>query len=719
MKKFLLIILVISIPLLAQNITLKGKIISDKAQPVFGASVMLVGTSIGSSADENGLFEIKNITPGTYSVQVTAVGFEKRILSDIKIESGITPVTIVLRETAIEQDQIVISASKYEQNIRDLTVSTTVLLPDMMDRKNYQTFDDMLRQVPGVQMNLEQVSIRGSSGYSKGAGARVLVALNGLPVYSGDNGDIIWEMIPTSDIERIEIIKGPASSLYGSTAIGGVINIITKQSVKNPITHFRTYYGLFDKPAHELWNWSDQYRQFYGVELTHSDSYKNLGYTFSLKKFDNDSYRKNDFYKRNLAYVKLNYNFSEENYLTFFANYLVMNRGNFLYWGDSRTYALIDTLSKGNTVESNRFFGGLLYHHHLNENLTADIKSSYYRTKFSGHGLEITTSTANLVRGEALTNYKMSDAIQLTTGVEASYAEISSNIFKSPTFLGAGFYAQTELKLIQNLIATFGFRFDYIKLDTISGKNAFTPRAGLNYKLSKDFVLRGSIGTGFRAPTPSEVFTSTAIGGGVSVKENPNLTSESSLAFELGANYLPSSDLNFDLAFYQTEYNNFIEPNLLTNGDIQFINLTKARIQGVELITNWSIIPNELKISAGYNYMWTRDIEMKKAMKYRPRNIVYAQLRYSPNPFDFGIDFRYWSRVEEIDDIITQLLVPDGQLRVPVYITDITAGYTFLVGNSPTKIYLNAKNIFNYNYVEFIGNIAPIRSLSLSMEVYF
>lgn len=719
MKKILLFALIINIALNAQTVSFKGKVISDKAQPVFGASVLIVGTTIGTSADENGFFEIKNLSPGNYSLQFSAVGFEKRILNNVSIRDGLTSTTIVLRETAIEQEQIVVSAGKYEQNIRDLTVSTMVLRPDMIDTKNYQTFDDMLRHVPGVQMNLEQVSIRGSSGYSKGVGARVLVALNGLPIYSGDSGDIIWEMIPTADIERIEIIKGPASSLYGSTAIGGVINIITKQSVKNPITHLRSYYGLFDKPAHELWDWSEQYRQFYGVELTHSDSYKDLGYTISLKRFDNDSYRKNDFYKRNLAYLKLNYNFTQENYLTFFGNFLHMNRGNFLYWGNSREYALIDSMSKNNTVESDRFFGGLTYHHHFNEKLTADFKSSFYRTKFSGYGLEVTTSTANLMRGEALTNYKASEIFLLTCGAEISYADVSSNIFKSTNFLGAGLYAQGEVKLIENLSANFGFRYDYIKLDTISGKNAFTPRAGLNFKVTPDFILRGSFGTGFRAPTPSEVFTSTAIGGGVSVKENPNLTSETSIAFELGANYIPSPNMNFDLAFYQTDYDDFIEPNLLTGGDIMFVNLPKARIQGVELIADWSIIPNELKISAGYNYMWARDIDSKKAMKYRPRNIVYGQIRYSPNPFDIGIDFRYWSRVEEIDDIITQLIVPDGQMRVPVYVTDFTAGYNFLIGSVPTRLYLNAKNVFNYNYVEFIGNVAPIRSVSFSLEVYF
>ena len=722
MKKVFILLLIPAFVIYAQSLYIKGIVISEKAVPVIGASVLIVGTNQGASADENGFFAIKNLANGYYDLQVSAVGFEKKTISKVTVNNASVSLTIVLRESLIQTEQIVVTAGKYEQKIEDLTVSTVVLQPEIISKKNFLAFDDLLRVVPGIQMNLEQVSIRGSSGYSKGAGARVLVAINGLPIYSSDMGDIVWEMIPMADIERVEIIKGPASSLYGSSAIGGVINIITKGSVTKPITNFRTYYGVYDKPAYELWNWSNSYRQFYGAELTHSNSFKNLGYTLSLKKFDNDSYRQNDFTKRYLGYLKFNYKFSEDDNLSLFVNYLNMNRGNFLYWKDSRNALVPKDEDNGNTVQSNRFFSGLTYQHHFSKDLSLDFKSSYYRTKFSGYGLEVTTSTAELVRTELLTNYQVNEYFNLTGGTEFSYADISSNIFKNPYFFGGAGYFQLEFRGIKNLIATVGTRYDYMKIDTISGKNAITPRAGLNYKLTQELVIRTSVGTGFRAPTPSEVFTSTAVGGGVSVKENPNLTSETSLSLELGISYTPSSFISFDAAFYQTEYNNFIEPNLLKDGSIQFLNLTKARIQGFELLNNWWIVPSTLKLTMGYNYMWARDLEKNTAMKYRPRNSVNAQLRYLPGVIEFGADFRYMSEVEEIDHTLAEpplALVVDGQIRVPIYVTDLMLGYNFIIGSVPTKVYLNAKNIFNYNYVEFIGNIAPIRNYSLSCEIFF
>lgn len=715
--KIILLIVFFASQIFSQNL-IKGKVINQKGEPIFGASVIIVGTSIGTSADENGNFILQNLKDEKFDLQISAVGYEKRIIKNVQIGKNIN---VILNESIIQTNQIVVSAGKFEQKIEDLTVSTVVLSPEIIRKKNYVTIDELLRNISGIQMNLEQVSIRGSSGYSKGAGARVLVAINGLPIYSGDSGDIVWELIPTNDIERIEIIKGPASSLYGSSAIGGVINIITKSVSNNALTNFRSYVGFFDKPAYEIWDWSNQYRRFFGTEITHSNSSVNFGYTFSIKKFDNDSYRQNDFYKRILSYAKLTYSLNETDNITFFGNYLNQNRGNFLYWKNSRNALVPKDEENGNTVKSNRFFSGLIYHNQFSDDLSADFKASYYRTKFTGYGIEVTTSTADLFRSEVLSNYKFNNKFILTSGVELSTANISSNIFKNPSFYGGAAYFQLEFHQIKNLIATLGTRFDLMKLDTLEVKSAITPRFGLNYKLTNNFVLRSSIGTGFRAPTPSEVFTTAGVGGGIDVIENPNLTYETSLSFEVGASYTLKNQFSLDAAFYQTEYNNFIEPNLTKEGDIQFINLPKARIQGFEFLFDLKIT-TDLSVSGGYNYMWARDLNKNIAMKYRPRNTVNFSARYTPSQFEFGIDYRFASKVEEIDNALVQpplALVIDGEKRVPVYVTDLMFGYNFFVMNIPTKIFFNVKNLLNYNYVEFIGNIAPIRNYSISFELFF
>jgi outer membrane receptor protein involved in Fe transport len=86
--------------------------------------------------------------------------------------------------------------------------------------------------------------------------------------------------------------------------------------------------------------------------------------------------------------------------------------------------------------------------------------------------------------------------------------------------------------------------------------------------------------------------------------------------------------------------------------------------------------------------------------------------------FDFGIDFRFWSKVEKIDEELVDLgIVTDGNLRVPAYVTDLRAGYNFISAGLPVRIFVNVKNIFNYNYVELIGNIRKIRNYSFGFNL--
>ena len=706
--------------LYAQTASFTGWVITDKNELLEGASITIPGTEFHAASDAGGKFEIKNLPFGQYSIEVIRVGYARKTFST-SFNSGASPSLIVLNEETIQTEQIVVSASKYEQKINDLPVSTSIIQPDFINKNNFQTFDQMLRDVPGIQMNLEQPSIRGSSGYSKGSGARVLLAVNGIPLYTGDTGEIIWELIPTMDIERIEIIKGPASSLYGSSAIGGVINIITKAPVKKPVTHFRSYLGAYDKPAYDIWKWNSSPRTFYGIELTHSNSINNLGYTFSFKRFDDMSYRQNDYSKRYLGYIDLNYDFSPMSRLSLFADFLNMDRGNFIYWKDSRDALVPPDDQNGNTVKSNRLFTGLIYRQRFSENVFAELKSSYYYTKFDGYGLELTESIGQLVRNELMVNATLSHDWVITSGTEFSYSKVMSNIFSNPDFYGFGVYFQGEFKGIENLTPTFGIRYDLMKLDSLGAKNAVTPKIGLNYRPAKDLFLRASFGAGFRAPTPAEVFTTTSLSGGLSIKGNPDLTAETSVSGEVGAKYLFSNKTSLDLALFINSYHNYIEANLNNEG-IQFINVPKAQVEGAEFGFDIEIIPGLLTSNAGYTYLNARDLTDNKTLKYRPRHSFTGQILFTPSPFEAAVNFRYSSRVDEIDDLITQpplAIVVDGYLRVPVYVTDVSLGWNFLIGSTPSKIYLSIKNIFNYNYVEFIGNIAPIRNGSVSWELFF
>ncbi len=721
--KYFFYIIILFITTFAQSGTLTGYVTDQNSNPLVGANVIISGSTRGAATDINGYFEIPNLNYGNYLLEVSSVGYKKESF-EVNFNQNFEPLKVVLTEEAIETGQVIVSAGKYEQKVEDLTVSTSVVAPETIEKRNFTQLDELLRYVPGISMANEQLSIRGSSGYSQGAGSRVLVAIDGVPLYTGDTGEIVWEFVPLLDIERIEVIKGPASSLYGSTAIGGVVNIITKKAPKKSIVHLSSHGGLYDNPSVAQWKWTSRTRSYYGYSLTHSNSVGKFGYSISYKRENDDSYREMDYNKRHLTYAKLSYDFSDKTSLTFLGNYLFMDRGQFNYWKDSRNALVPADEDRDQLVVSDRYFGTLQFKHKFSDKFSIQLKPSLFLSNFEGRGKEITKSDATLWRNELITNFTPTKDWTIITGTEQTHSKVTSNIFSSPKFYSISGYVHSEFRGINKLTITLGARYDYIKIDSVDGANAVTPRFGLNYKLYKDLILRGSVGTGFRVPTPAEVFTTVSVGG-VDIKENPDLTYETSLSFELGAIYKPISNLSFDAAFFQTEYDNFIEPNFINDQDglaIKFINLPKARIQGAELVADYKILPGFLKLNAGYTYLWSQDIETKKAMKYRPRHRLYASANFTPYPFELGVYFRYWSRVEEIDEAIVRPpveLIVEGNLRVAVYVWDASLGYNFNLFENPIKISANIYNIFNYNYVEFLGNIRPIRNFSLRFDAYF
>jgi len=267
---------------------------------------------------------------------------------------------------------------------------------------------------------------------------------------------------------------------------------------------------------------------------------------------------------------------------------------------------------------------------------------------------------------------------------------------------------------------TVGARFDYSKLDTLDSSSDISPKIGINYQFSDATIFRASAGKGFRAPTLAEAFTSTTTSG-ITVKPNPDLQSEKSYSFEVGLSQKFTSLFLLDIALFYNGYENFIEPVIdPTDGNIFFNNVDSARILGMEGMVTFSLLNNQLILKTGYTYLNSKDFETGKELKYRPKHSVILSMDYSISSFKFGFDFRYNSRVEEIDDALIDFgFVPDGDERVDIKVLDLRAGYKLIFGELPVQIFLNANNLLNYNYVEMIGNLSPIRNYSLSIEIMF
>jgi outer membrane receptor for ferrienterochelin and colicins len=698
----------------AQTFSVSGMVTDSTGNPLPNVNIIILETKTGTASNNKGEYFLGNIKQGRYTIEFSMVGFQSRKFPDIVISNKSIILNVILKEKPVESEQIIISASKHEQKISELPVSAEILDAAFIAKRNINDFEDALRYIPGVNMTDDQISIRGSSGYSRGAGSRVLLTIEGLPFYTGDTGETIWEVIPMTELERVEIIKGAASSLYGSSAIGGVINLITREIPQKQFVYFKTHIGAYDKPSYKEWDWSGDYRIFNGQTLTYSNAFNNFGFAASLTRIENPGYRQNNFSRRYIGFLKSDIKFSSSSSLMLLANLFTKKSGNFLYWKNSRNALVPPESDVGQVVSADRNMVGAVYKHLLSENVLLNLKGSYYRTSWDDGAEPLNKSITDLFRGEVQLNSSLSDFVFLVSGIEASTAKVNSTLFGKPSSFSIGAYSQADLKFNFPLILSFGVRYDYNKLDTLSGSSAVSPKLGLNYKFSEDLIFRSSIGTGFRAPTPAEAFTSTTASG-ITVKPNPKLKSEKNFTIEAGLNYKPLTFLKLDLALFNNEYKDFIDPAFDVN-DIIFINIPKTRIHGFEFQTILKIDEIKSELSLSYTYLWSRNIKENKPLKFRPRHLFYANVDFEFDNVSAGLDFRYWSRVEETDEQLVNF-VPDGDLRVDVYVLDLRAGYDISFTGIPVKFYINANNVLNYNYVELVGNLAPIRNYSLSVEI--
>jgi len=418
-----------------------------------------------------------------------------------------------------------------------------------------------------------------------------------------------------------------------------------------------------------------------------------------------------------VGFAKILYSFTPTSSLTFIANTLNKRAESFIYWKDSRNTLIPPDNSIGEKVETNRYLFGLVYKSVIGTKVFYRINTSYYLNDWEDNFTPMNESTSNLLRGEIQVNTSLTNKIILVTGIEGITSNVNSTIFGNLDSHSYGAYALFDMNFEFPLLISLGLRYDYSKLDTLDGSSALSPKLGLNYKLTDMVILRSSVGTGFRAPSLAEAFTTTSTSG-IRIKPNPNLQSETNLTSEVGINYEVIKELNVDFAVFHNEYYDMIEPSFdPTDNNVRFDNVVRARIQGFEAFTLIRIIPNEMSFTIGYTYLWARDLENNIALKYRPRHTLYSGFDWKKWNFNLGINFRYWSKVEEIDDELIDLgIIKDGELRVPVYSTDLRLSYNLREIGLPLDIYLNIKNLTNYNFIELIGNLSPIRNYSLGFN---
>ena len=192
--------------LYSANQSLAGRITDAKSgDALAGVTVIIENTAMGAVTDGKGMFRIPVIKKGNYNVLISYIGYKAKKIPVRIDENKVTELNESLAEEVIQTGEVVVSAAKRVQAVQEVPVSVSVINNIALQQRNITRIDDALQYVPGVSMNGEDVSIRGSAGYTFGLGSRVTLLLDGIPMLSGDLADIKLGSLPFFKIGRAHV----------------------------------------------------------------------------------------------------------------------------------------------------------------------------------------------------------------------------------------------------------------------------------------------------------------------------------------------------------------------------------------------------------------------------------------------------------------------------------------------------------------------------------
>ena len=709
MKQALLLLFLLPITLFSQ--TINGKITDKKT----GESIPfpLINSSEGTKvlADFDGYFLLEvNAFP------VTLIVAAPEYVSDTIIVSGPGELTIQLVSEASlqpegELENVVVVASRRRQRVEEVPISLEIIKPDLINNKGITDLEQAVDQVPGAYSMDGQVSIRGGSGFSYGAGSRVLVLWNEVPLLSGDAGDAKWNAIPIENAQQVEVIKGASSVLYGSGALNGIISLIEREPTKETYLMAKVQTGVYDNPKRSTLQWWDNGKNpmTHQADVSFGKQWKDIGLNLGGYGYSTDGYRQGETEDRARINGTVYYKPSKLKQLkaSLGWNAQYSKAGNFIIW-QSDTFAYqpaggADTSIAGSSLTYNR---GL--------RLTIDPSVRYYDKFGNKHQLKTRyyltdnrnyTNTGQSSKAEVkYGDYQFqrgwnNNAWVLTAGTSFTANKVKSYLYGDHQSLNGALYAQGE-KRWKKLDITAGIRFEYFEQDKRQGDSYYyigkdstrlpvipVVRAGVHYQLFKYTHLRASFGQGVRYPSVAERYTQTSVGS-LNVFPNASLKPEKGWAAEFGikqALKIGNWKGFADGAVFVNHYSNMMEftfgyylpagviPSANENSPLYFKNFLGFRAENAEEATisglDFSISGEgnigkvKLQTLMGYTYMnpvsENRDSAYLQSfsdssssmLKYRFRHLAKFDMQLTYFGFSLGGSMRLNSFMFNIDRV--------------------------------------------------------------------
>jgi len=692
--------------LAAQDGAIRGLVVDAETRtPVSNVSVVVRGSGLRGISGEDGRFEIAPLSVGGYTLLIAHASFQETTLR-VEVTAGQdTRIEVILERFVFEVPGLVVTANRSETRPEDAPVSISVMTGDEIERRNVISLSEALPFTQGVIFNSGQMDIRGATGLARGVGSRVLMLQDGHRVLSGVGASIEFDALPTLDIERIEVVKGPHSTLFGSNALGGVVNVITKRPTSRPETIVQAYYGVFDTPSE--FEFTDESLAMSGLKAQHSNQFGGVGATLFFGRESTDGFRQNGRVDRWSGRVKTVCPAESANPWEVFASFTREDEEEFFTWLSADRPLEVDPLELGDWKREDDFVLGVTANPIATPDARLQIRPSIYHARVRNHFHDNEDFHRSTRYGAdlQLSLYPAADHA-LTVGGEAAYTPVSSNFLGDvePRVTDLAVFAQDEIILSDQVRGSIGIRLDYHKATGAERDLAVNPKIGVVFQPTSRLSLRSSISRGYRAPSISEQFTQTTVFG-FSVIPNFALSGETAWAAEIAGTARLTDRIWLDAGAFWSEYRDLIEPTAVAGQFFvfQFQNVAEARVRGIDTGIRFAVLPDHLNFNVNYVFLDSEDSRTGDPLPYRSSHNLTTTL--SGWRDRLALDVRYRSRVDEV------LAFPLDD-RGDVTVVDLRLGYDI----SGWGIQAKVENLFQNSYVD-VQERSPGRTRSFRLTL--
>ncbi|MDZ7267804.1 MAG: TonB-dependent receptor [candidate division KSB1 bacterium] len=735
---------------------IRGRVVDAETGEVLpGATVQILESLLGAGADASGTFVIRRVPPGNHALRASLIGYQVAHAEVTVQADAVTGVEFALRSSVLEMNEVVVTASRQPEEIQRAVVSISALSGETALRRDAARLDRALESIPGVSLIEQNVNVRNSSGYNRGLGSRVLILLDGVPALPSDFGTMNWDILPVTDFERVEVIKGPSSALYGSFALGGVINVITRAPMPQGRLSIRTSAGIYDRPYYPEWKWTERTLHFNRQDVSYSRQIGRLGFRFSIGRSESTGDRQNRHYHRWNATGKLVWGFAGNTEITLFGAYARDRRGEFV-WSDLSNPYLVPNATGGRPEDFAEFRLKLdaytLYgqwRQRLNDWLEFKLRTSFVR-QLTGNQFRVSGDfePAQGPGADFQIHSQLDSTVSFTLGVEYKYD------FAEQRQIGRHFaytvspYFQQDWQPASNWKINLGLRFDqyyllpgpqrYIKTVFNPLKNRFeridlpnplpqgleeqhlSPQLGMSCALTPATVFHASFGRGIRIPVLGERFLQFNIP--IPFRPNAEIATERSLSLEAGVRQRLGDFAHFEVTAFANHYSDLIEPVFVPEGANFYailVNIPKAKVEGIEAASRLRFWQNRLGLEASAT--WTNPVitavdkdakipvpfQEGDLLSYRPRVTAYLSPALTLGGWALEADYSFASRL-----LREQVQIFKDDQRVPKRQLDMRLLYSW----NQFTAHLAVRNLLRYNYYQVERNINEVRNFSAGVR---